>query len=84
MDDKSLLPVCYRCHATCPILVNEGGDRCLNCKHEFVRSFLHFEVLPLVEFFLEPGLSHEEAQRILAVRLAFSFLHPSFHPSPCL
>lgn len=26
------------------------GDVCTNCGHPFIRSFLNFEILPLVEF----------------------------------
>lgn len=38
---------------------------CTNCAQPFVYSFITFEVLPLVEFQLEPGLSEHEACRLL-------------------
>lgn len=63
-DEEELLPVCYRCGTTNPLL-NTQGDVCTACGAPFVRSFVTFEHLPLVEFELEPGISDEEAQRIM-------------------
>lgn len=37
------------------------GDFCTSCGAPFLRSFITFEVLPLVEFELEPGISDAEA-----------------------
>ena len=36
-------------------------DVCTSCGHPFVRSFLNFEVLPLIEFVPEASISDEEA-----------------------
>ncbi len=63
-DKEELLPVCYRCSTSNPLL-NASGDACVNCAHVFVRSFVSFETLPLVEFVLEDGLTDEEADRII-------------------
>ena len=63
-DREDLLPVCYRCGAVNP-LVNSGGDFCTNCKHQFVRSFLSFDVLPLVNFLPPVGCSDEQAERLI-------------------
>jgi hypothetical protein len=41
------------------------GDFCTSCGAPFLRSFLTFEVLPLVEFSLEPGISDAEALALL-------------------
>lgn len=41
------------------------GDFCTACGAPFLRSFITFEVLPLVEFELEPGISDAEAQALL-------------------
>jgi hypothetical protein len=41
------------------------GDFCTNCGAPFLRSFITFEVLPLVEFELEPGISDAEAAALL-------------------
>ena len=65
-DDPDILPVCYRCGTTNPLLnpfTNRfaKGDVCTNCGHPFVRSFINFDILPLVEFVPEPSISDEEA-----------------------
>lgn len=59
-DEESLLPVCYRCSTSNPLL-NKQGDTCINCGHEFVRSFCSFETLPLVKFELARGITPAEA-----------------------
>ncbi|XP_065829391.1 intraflagellar transport protein 122 homolog [Oscarella lobularis] len=59
-DKEELLPVCYRCSTTNPLL-NSLGNRCINCQQPFVYSFYSFEVLPLVHFVLEDGISDAEA-----------------------
>eukprot|EP00981_Chlorochromonas_danica_P008223 scaffold2066_cov229-Ochromonas_danica.AAC.7 len=65
-DAPELLPVCYRCGSTNPLLnpfnnKYAKGDVCTNCGHPFVRSFINFDILPLVEFVPEKSLSDEEA-----------------------
>lgn len=65
-DAPDHLPVCYRCSSTNPLLnpfTNKlaRGDVCTNCGHPFVRSFINFDILPLVEFVPEPSISDEEA-----------------------
>mmetsp|Transcript_3049 Transcript_3049/g.4655 ORF Transcript_3049/g.4655 Transcript_3049/m.4655 type:complete len:1198 (+) Transcript_3049:84-3677(+) len=64
-DKEDLLPVCYRCSTTNP-LVNNAGDICINCKHEFVRSFCSFDHLPLVQFALADGISDGDAAKLIA------------------
>lgn len=50
-DKDELLPVDYRSSTTNPLLNPNGtGDVCINSGHPFVRSFVSFENLPLVEF----------------------------------
>ena len=63
-DREDLMPVCYRCNITNPLLNNHGNE-CLNCKHPFVFSFVSFEVLPLVEFVIDSDISDEEALLLL-------------------
>ncbi|KXZ55139.1 hypothetical protein GPECTOR_3g29 [Gonium pectorale] len=63
-DKEDLLPVCWRCSTTNPLL-NTQGDYCINCGAPFIRSFVTFEHLPVVEFELEAGLEDEEAGRLL-------------------
>lgn len=90
---QELLPLCYRCSTTNPIL-NPRGNQCINCSQPFVHSFASFgkdaldfkicsplkelktdvelhnffsdaEILPLVEFFLEDGISDDEATKLI-------------------
>ncbi|GMF52525.1 unnamed protein product [Phytophthora fragariaefolia] len=50
-DREELLPVDYRSSTVNPLLnPNNTGDVCINSGHPFVRSFVSFENLPLVEF----------------------------------
>lgn len=69
-DAPDHLPVCYRCSSTSPLLnpfTNKltRGDVCTNCGHPFVRSFINFDILPLVEFAPEPSISDEEASDLI-------------------
>uniref|UniRef100_A0A1B6JCB8 Intraflagellar transport protein 122 homolog n=2 Tax=Proconiini TaxID=565685 RepID=A0A1B6JCB8_9HEMI len=66
-DNEDLLIMCYRCSTYNPLLTNSTvpGNSCTNCRQPFVHSFVTFEVLPLVEFQLESGISDEEAVRLL-------------------
>lgn len=57
----SLLVLCWvQTIVTCCTCCQQG-DFCTNCGAPFLRSFITFEVLPLVEFELEPGISDPEA-----------------------
>lgn len=38
---QELLPMCYRCSTTNPLL-NNGGNCCVNCRQPFVHSFVSF------------------------------------------
>jgi hypothetical protein len=65
-DNPELLPVCYRCGTSNPLLSPltdsfSRGDSCASCGHPFVRSFLNFDVLPLVEFAPAAGITDEQA-----------------------
>ncbi|XP_015789085.1 intraflagellar transport protein 122 homolog [Tetranychus urticae] len=63
-DSEDLLPLCYRCSTTNP-LYNNKGNQCINCRQPYIFSFANFDILPLVEFILEDGLSEEEALKII-------------------
>jgi intraflagellar transport protein 122 len=63
-DREELLPMCYRCSTTNP-LINIQGNCCVNCQQPFVYSFFSFDVLPLVLFSLEDGISDEEAVKLI-------------------
>ncbi|XP_054629542.1 intraflagellar transport protein 122 homolog isoform X3 [Dunckerocampus dactyliophorus] len=55
--------MCYRC-SNKPLLNNQG-TACLNCKQPFIYSASSYEVLPLVQFYLEEGISDEEAVSLI-------------------
>lgn len=64
-DSQDLLPVCYRCGAANALLNRSARDACAACSHPFVRSFLTFEILPLIEFLPEPHISDERALSLI-------------------
>eukprot|EP01137_Pigoraptor_chileana_P031284 Opistho-2@18911 len=64
-DREDMLPLCYRCSTTNPLLNNQG-DQCINCRQPFVHSFHTFEGLPLVEFVLEDTISDDEAMQLIS------------------
>lgn len=64
-DQDDLLPVCNWCMTTNPLL-RSNLDCCGNCGHPFVRTFLGFDILPLVEFQPEPNISVDEALKLIA------------------
>eukprot|EP00899_Mesostigma_viride_P007013 jgi/Mesvir1/16312/Mv12764-RA.1 len=63
-DAEELVPVCYRCSTANPLL-SSHGDACLTCGQPFQRSFITFDVLPLVEFELEDDISDAEAVKLI-------------------
>jgi len=64
-DQDDLLPVCNWCMTTNPLL-RSNMDSCVNCGHPFVRTFIGFDSLPLVEFQPEANISVEEALKFIA------------------
>jgi intraflagellar transport protein 122 len=65
-DREDLLPVDYRSSTVNPLLnPNNNGDVCVTSGHPFVRSFVSFENLPLVEFQPAPGISDEKAEKLI-------------------
>lgn len=61
-DKEQLLPVCYRCGTTNSLI----SRNCVACGHTFVRSYCSFDVLPLVEFVLDHGITDSEATKLIA------------------
>ncbi|KAL1117127.1 hypothetical protein AAG570_004455 [Ranatra chinensis] len=66
-DSEELLIMCYRCSTYNPLMtpLSTPPNACTNCRQPFVHSFVTFEVLPLVEFQIEEGISDAEAMRLL-------------------
>lgn len=65
-DQDELLPVCNWCMTTNPLL-RSNSDSCVNCGHPFIRTFLGFDVLPLVEFQPDIGITAEEALKLISI-----------------
>ncbi|KAL3157460.1 hypothetical protein ABBQ32_011927 [Trebouxia sp. C0010 RCD-2024] len=63
-DAEGVLPTCYRCGSSNP-LVNAQGDACNTCRNAFIRSFLTFEALPLVQIELAEHITDEQAAALL-------------------
>ncbi|XP_062056469.1 intraflagellar transport protein 122 homolog isoform X4 [Lepus europaeus] len=63
-DSEELVPLCYRCSTNNPLL-NNLGTVCINCRQPFVFSASSYEVLHLVEFYLEEGITDEEAVSLI-------------------
>jgi intraflagellar transport protein 122 len=64
-DQDDLQPVCHFCMTTNPLL-RSNLDSCVNCGHPFMRTFLGFDNLPLVEFQPEANIPIEEALKLIA------------------
>uniref|UniRef100_A0A3Q1IH06 Intraflagellar transport protein 122 homolog n=1 Tax=Anabas testudineus TaxID=64144 RepID=A0A3Q1IH06_ANATE len=62
--DNEVCMMCYRCSTTNPLLNNQGSV-CINCRQPFIYSASSYEVLPLVQFYLEEGISDEEAVSLI-------------------
>ncbi|KAK7884869.1 hypothetical protein WMY93_027992 [Mugilogobius chulae] len=65
-DSEDLIEgmMCYRCSTNNPLL-NSQGSVCINCRQPFIYSASSYEVLPLVQFYLEEGVSDEEAVSLI-------------------
>jgi intraflagellar transport protein 122 len=72
-DSEAILPICYRCGHTNPV-VNQNGDFCVNCNEKFVPSFYTFENLPLVEFYVDPDITVDEVREVLDGTTKTSYL----------
>ncbi|MCO5559215.1 hypothetical protein L7F22_012810 [Adiantum nelumboides] len=61
-------PCCYCCGSPLPVVSPSWKDECSLCLQPVIRSFVSFEQLPIVEFFLEDGIAHETAKKLLKSR----------------
>ncbi|KAF5296550.1 hypothetical protein FQA39_LY12468 [Lamprigera yunnana] len=62
-DPEELLPMCYRCSTYNSLAAS--SNKCVNCGHNFVYSYVSFEILPLVEFEIDESISDTEALRLI-------------------
>ena len=63
-DKEGYQPVCNRC-MNINALINQTGDHCTACGHPFIRNFIGFDTLPLVEFVPERGIPHKRVMELL-------------------
>uniref|UniRef100_A0A8D3E718 Intraflagellar transport protein 122 homolog n=1 Tax=Scophthalmus maximus TaxID=52904 RepID=A0A8D3E718_SCOMX len=61
-DSEAMM--CYRCSTNNPLLNNQGS-MCINCRQPFIYSASSYEVLPLVQFYLDEGIGDEEAVSLI-------------------
>ena len=64
-EDRSPLPRETTKTPSCHPADVPQGDFCINCGAPFIRSFVTFEHLPLVEFELNSDITDEEAAKLL-------------------
>eukprot|EP00814_Leptocylindrus_danicus_P000369 CAMPEP_0116008550 /NCGR_PEP_ID=MMETSP0321-20121206/2921_1 /TAXON_ID=163516 /ORGANISM="Leptocylindrus danicus var. danicus, Strain B650" /LENGTH=1074 /DNA_ID=CAMNT_0003477377 /DNA_START=331 /DNA_END=3552 /DNA_ORIENTATION=+ len=69
-DNEELLHVCYRCGASNYLYSlfsqrNVVCDTCSSCGHPFIRCFINFDVLPLVEFTPDASISEDKAIKLI-------------------
>nr|XP_008115197.1 PREDICTED: intraflagellar transport protein 122 homolog isoform X3 [Anolis carolinensis] len=64
LDSEELVPLCYRCSTHNPLL-NNLGNVCINCRQPFVFAASSYDILHLVEFYLEEGITDEEAVALI-------------------
>lgn len=63
-DKEGISPVCNKCMSA-NHLVTYSDDRCTFCGHPFVRSFISFDTLPLVEFAPSHDIPHNKAMNLI-------------------
>uniref|UniRef100_A0A3Q4N6J8 Intraflagellar transport protein 122 homolog n=1 Tax=Neolamprologus brichardi TaxID=32507 RepID=A0A3Q4N6J8_NEOBR len=56
--------MCYRCSTNNPLLNNQGSV-CINCRQPFIYCASSYDVLPLVQFYLEEDISDEDALSLI-------------------
>ncbi|CAI4224555.1 unnamed protein product [Auanema sp. JU1783] len=74
-DAEELLPICYRCGLNNSF---SCGLQCMHCKTPFVFSFSTFEILPLLEFFVDDNITSIEAKELIEAEPPLN--QEDFHP----
>ncbi|CAM6125866.1 unnamed protein product [Calypogeia fissa] len=75
------MPFCYCCSAPFPLRSSSCENICSMCLQPVFRSFLTFQQLPLVEFVLEAGSTHEEAVKIISAKQPRNSVDPNGRPT---
>ena len=63
-DQNDLIPICYRCGSANHVFQMDKetkNDSCFSCFHPFVRCFVNFDILPLIEFQPTNDISYDQA-----------------------
>jgi len=63
-DKEGYQPVCNRC-MNINALINQNGDHCTACGHPFIRNFVGFDTLPLVEFIPDARIPLKKVMELL-------------------
>jgi hypothetical protein len=63
-DKDGFSVICNRC-VNSNALVNSTGDICTSCGHPFVRNYIGFDTLPLVEFQPRPDIPYKKVLEFL-------------------
>ncbi len=63
-DKEGFHVICNRCMNT-NTLINQNGDLCTSCGHPFIRNFVGFDTLPLVEFVPRGDISAKKVLEFL-------------------
>uniref|UniRef100_A0A8L7T2X8 Intraflagellar transport protein 122 homolog n=1 Tax=Brugia malayi TaxID=6279 RepID=A0A8L7T2X8_BRUMA len=61
---KEIYKISRVCGISNPLV---GTNECIHCKTPFILSFVSFEVLPLVEFFISDDINLKEARQLISV-----------------
>ncbi|CAI2371085.1 unnamed protein product [Moneuplotes crassus] len=79
-DKEQYQPICNRC-MNVNALINQNGDHCTACGHPFIRNFVGFDTLPLVEFVPEARIPLPNVLELLKEEPDESVSTPSSRPS---
>lgn len=63
-DKEGFAIICNRCMNS-NALINITGDLCTSCGHPFIRNYIGFDTLPLVEFVPRADIPHKKVLEFL-------------------
>jgi len=76
IDDEDLLPMCFNCSTSNPLL-NTDGDQCATCGHPFIRDLTTFDILPVVEFEIDSMPHLDFTQKLGVSHVTGAAVEPS-------